>query len=146
MDKVLCPWCRREMKLIHQFPTVGFWFYCECGAMTPKGKTIEDAYTNADIKRPLQKPLTLEEAVELSAIEPKVILEEADSRMLYAADVYRAKNESYLFAEFLGINGRFEFSAINYGKDWRCWATKPSDEEREAAKWDEQQGILCRQH
>ena len=25
----------------------------------------------------------------------------------------------------------------DYGKTWRCWPRRPTDEEREAAKWDE---------
>lgn len=25
----------------------------------------------------------------------------------------------------------------DYGKTWRCWARKPTDEERKAAKWDD---------
>lgn len=24
----------------------------------------------------------------------------------------------------------------NYGKTWRCWSSKPTDEQREAVKWD----------
>lgn len=26
---------------------------------------------------------------------------------------------------------------VDYGKTWRCWPRRPTDEERKAAKWDE---------
>lgn len=29
-----------------------------------------------------------------------------------------------------------EFFCDDYGKEWRCWATKPTDEERAAAAWE----------
>ena len=28
------------------------------------------------------------------------------------------------------------FVETEYGKTWRCWSRKPTDEERKAAKWD----------
>lgn len=36
------------------------------------------------------------------------------------------------------INGeitRWRYS--DYGKTWRCWSSRPTDEQREAVKWDE---------
>ena len=27
--------------------------------------------------------------------------------------------------------------ADKYGKEWRCWTARPTDEQRKAAKWDE---------
>ena len=28
------------------------------------------------------------------------------------------------------------YSKKNYGKDWRCWTQRPTDEQRKAVKWD----------
>ena len=33
-------------------------------------------------------------------------------------------------------NDELKFLEIDYGKTWRCWARRPTDEEREAAKWE----------
>lgn len=26
---------------------------------------------------------------------------------------------------------------LDYGKDWRCWSTQPTEEQRKAVKWDD---------
>lgn len=34
-------------------------------------------------------------------------------------------------------NGRIGWYKLDdYGKTWRCWTSKPTDEQREAVKWD----------
>lgn len=30
-----------------------------------------------------------------------------------------------------------EFYSVNYGKTWRCWSARPTDEQREAVKWND---------
>lgn len=32
---------------------------------------------------------------------------------------------------------KITYGAENYGKTWRCWTTRPTDEQRKAAKWDD---------
>ena len=34
-------------------------------------------------------------------------------------------------------NYRGHFDNKYYGKTWRCWTARPTDEQREAAKWNE---------
>lgn len=38
---------------------------------------------------------------------------------------------------FMGQSRRAHLRIDHYGKTWRCWPRRPTDEEREAAKWDE---------
>lgn len=34
------------------------------------------------------------------------------------------------------IHTKFEFDTDSYGKTWRCWRDRPTQEEREAAVWE----------
>lgn len=44
--------------------------------------------------------------------------------------------QDYLdFGLYLDVNP-FRRSEGGYGKTWRCWTSRPTDEQREAAKWD----------
>lgn len=37
----------------------------------------------------------------------------------------------------IGCETCFSASPYAYGKTWRCWASRPTDEDYEAAKWEE---------
>lgn len=123
MDKVFCPYCGSEMELEHlgSDDCEAFLYAChKCGASSPM-KSSNDEALQAALARPLQKPLTLEEAKKELALwieyPPNIYYHRACLYpVLYSAD-FRAES--------------------TYGIGWRCWATKPTDEEREAAKWDE---------
>lgn len=121
MDKVYCPWCRREMKLGESLPFSGvFAFYCKCGAVSPNEGGAEEAL-KAALKRPLQKPLTLEEAKKEFALWFE-----------YPPNIFNPR--ACLLPELYSSDYRAEST---YGIKWRCWATKPTDEERAEAKWNE---------
>lgn len=57
------------------------------------------------------------------------------------------KGEEYLYmdhiegpAYLMGNMERFRLKNLrweNYGKTWRCWTAKPTDEQRKTVKWDE---------
>lgn len=38
---------------------------------------------------------------------------------------------------FMGQSRRAHLRIDHYGKTWRCWPRRPTDEERKAAEWDE---------
>jgi len=51
---------------------------------------------------------------------------------------YSRKNGFVLLDSPFGDNpsqDRFEYT--DYNKTWRCWTARPTDEQREAVKWDE---------
>ena len=39
-------------------------------------------------------------------------------------------------AWFKGETYTFCKSVDGYGEDWRCWTSRPTDEQRKAVKWD----------
>jgi hypothetical protein len=80
----------------------------------------------------------IQEAVELlKEQEPRVLtLDEAD-----AAEVVWFEARNHIFIEpMLTRRKRLADEAedwFQYGRDWRCWSTRPSDKQREEAPWDE---------
>lgn len=42
----------------------------------------------------------------------------------------------YIFY-YIGSANEFWLPRDGYGKNWRCWNSKPTDEEKKAAKWDD---------
>ena len=133
MSKVLCPYCGSEMKLEESLPFSGVYAYvCECGAVSPSECGKEEAYAAA-IRRPLQKPLTAKQAVECR--EPCIYLELIDDPSIYAANFQLWHAKGVYIASLFGST--ITCNPSDYGKDLRCWATKPSEEERSAARWEE---------
>lgn len=43
-------------------------------------------------------------------------------------------NEDWRWFSF-GINDSYILSSDSYGKKWRCWSAKPTEEQRESVKW-----------
>lgn len=44
--------------------------------------------------------------------------------------------ENFLDFGLYGDTNRFRRTEAGYGKTWRCWTARPTDEQREAAKWN----------
>lgn len=77
----------------------------------------------------MQKPMTVEELFLL----PDVVYVEFS----YFDDVYAALPERY-DKQTIDLMMRGEscrFLLKGYGKTWRCWAKRPTEEERKAAEW-----------
>ena len=84
----------------------------------------------------MQRPLTLEEVHELKAVWIEDPFEDYDMP-LYPA-IYWGKG-NFTYSVFIANIDDGEEKAWcdneTYGYDWRCWAEKPTEEERKAAKW-----------
>lgn len=141
-EKVLCPYCGNEMELEHYGigDDESFVYGCpDCAAQSPISYSAESALATA-LSRPLQKPLTLEEAKK----NPIVIYFEHKSFSnlnrygvrIMGKKQYQMQDGSIipLLSKYIKNNSLY---IGKFGLDWRCWATKPTDEEREAAKWDD---------
>ena len=89
-----------------------------------------------DIPKPVQEPMTLEEAIKTK--EPCVFLEEYGYNEIKAVLLHDFKKglPYKVYVETLRYDSHI-MEMNDYGKTWRCWKEKPTDEEREAAKWDE---------
>ena len=84
--------------------------------------------------REMQKPLTLEE---LRRIEEQPVWCETEATRTPCV-VKRSlidKEDAIFYA--LGSEYPIFFSVETYGQIWRCWAEKPTEEERKAAEWTE---------
>lgn len=146
-EKVLCPYCGREMinrMMRYLSGDIKAWFECgKCGARSPLKETagkpadvLKAAKAMAMLRyEPPKKPLTLEEippqqtffheSIHWIEINPCYISEvvELDGLMLPIATMEP---------------GAITYESIEkYGKEWRLWAKYPSEDERKAAKWEE---------
>lgn len=86
------------------------------------------------LDKPMQKPLTLEEAINSEWIVWVEINGWTNPR---AGDVWASiRLEGYAMFAFVGESLRSHAAMNQYGKGWRCWASRPTDEERKAAAWE----------
>ena len=146
MKKVYCPWCGSEM--IPDSNTYYPSLMCsneKCAAVAPFGHSLEEAYKVAD-RRVLQKPLTLEEFQESGFAFIELNEEHYESYVFPAFYVAKVNGfwtalltkRTKMITDFFDEYEENEILIENneYGMAWRCWETKPSDEERSAAKWE----------
>lgn len=131
-NKVNCPYCGREMRFINQFPLAGFLFVCHCGATSPVGEEMEEAYALAR-HRPLQKPLTLGKVKEQVAVWIEYFGKCKSTERVEPALYVNSSRGTTLFDE--GYCEQYRLENDEYGEKWRCWARKPTDEEMEAEGW-----------
>lgn len=136
-DKILCPWCGAEMHhcgIKRVYDWEGHEMCGKCGATSPKRWAISQDAVRAQSKTaalrrytPPIKPMTFEE------VERIVRSDNIDDETpLYLEDVYghNCWEISYKMT--------YMCRALKdeYGKTWRCWSRKPTDEERSAAEWE----------
>lgn len=99
-----------------------------------KEASMEDFIALCKEENSLQKPLTLEEAMD--GKEPGVCVEHKVPCCIYYAFVSDSEFEGMCNIESIGRSTPCIARIADYGKEWRCWAAKPTQEEREAAKWE----------
>ena len=81
----------------------------------------------AEYEKPLV-PMTLEEV--------KRHVKEPEAELVWLDDVEEPSNTGWTYSHII-CDWLHGFDERTYGKEWRCWSRKPTDEERKAAKWDE---------
>ena len=82
------------------------------------------------LDKPMQKPLTLEDVLKIDDYGEAWWVE-------YKAGFVTPtilNNDYHQYGEQL-LDG-FSFKLSDYGEVWRCWASRPTEEEREAAEWE----------
>lgn len=50
--------------------------------------------------------------------------------------IYRLDHSDPRHYNFVWKYDQFTWNTDEYGKTWRCWTFRPTDEQREAAKWE----------
>lgn len=145
-EKILCPYCGEEMQFsglvgwMHSPPAgAGYnWHQCGecpiCGASAPEGygRTLEEAKEAARaaaLRRytPPLKPMTLEEVDEH--------VRSNDANPLWIEDKTGYPSDEWILAATVWQMCKIMINRDEYGKTWRCWERRPTDEERRAAEW-----------
>ena len=80
--------------------------------------------------------MTLKEVKNLQSLRDGAIWLEALSGLFPALPEICMLNTTFFVAIPLN-NYRGHFDNKYYGKTWRCWTARPTDEQREAAKWND---------
>lgn len=116
-------------------------YYPIVGWSSPIRPTPEEAY-DAAMRRPMQKPLTLEELESGKYNQYTLWIEQRFNKEM--PPIYPVMFQSVLAnicIWFIDYTGRGRSSVIqNYGKEFVLWYVKPTDEECAAAKWE---GVTC---
>jgi len=142
-DKIICPWCGAEMHhcgIKRTYEWEGHEMCGKCGATSPKRWAIsQDAVRTQSeaaalsLFTPPIKPMTLEEVWK----EEDPVWVEGKNGALYIGDFYASMSAKNGWdVQTLGsVKPRLMLEDY-YGKTWRCWERKPTDDERSAAGWE----------
>ena len=144
-EKILCPWCGAEMNdrwYKNELGRFGNYVCDDCWAESPEvvwpegmPKSEWDALNKAAALRrytPILKPMTLEEVI---AFDGEIWMEDKSDFDVWACRCFFNRAEKKMTVHYITMNTEvLEFST--YGKTWRCWSRKPTDEERSAAGWE----------
>lgn len=150
---VICPYCGQYMRLmaLPKFPDGKLWtglMKCsnaECKAASPivSGISEEDAREkaiNAAVREyaPPFRPLTLLEATESEYcyIELKNAESSEMSKFSTMGRVSYDDDPAKACIWRIGTNTPTSAQRHMYGLTWRCWARKPTPEERAAVTWE----------
>jgi len=84
--------------------------------------------------RPMRKPLMVEDLTGGISVfvEYNIGYTMSGERPAYV----HAVNKEYVIIEKFKSNALIPLSVMLYGKFYRCWSCLPTDEERQAAKWE----------
>ena len=108
----------------------------QVAAMARKFQAIgkgEDMTANGVNVKAMQKPLTVEELPEYLG---EIIWKEEPSMELVPVKMFFVGSIAAEYGEF-GVAEDCESIIGDYNYSWRCWAEKPTEEERKAAEWEE---------
>lgn len=101
-----------------------------CTMVIEIDKTAKNLIAHGVTVRTLRKPLTLDEAIEMSKDEHTIFYVESNlQNSIVQSDYWGSVN--------FWLNKCVEKQRLRneYGRSWRCWANRPTDEERESAEW-----------
>ena len=98
---------------------------------------LVDALRDA-LDKPKARPLSKKEIEKSVYVIPCVIEEKKFGLM--KSDILKCsqidKRYYGMYEALTSIVSRSKYDIKDYGKTWRCWASRPTDEEREAAAWE----------
>jgi hypothetical protein len=102
---------------------------------------LKDVLSIATEQEP--RVMTLDEVIKHYSLPP-VVLDDLNWQEDYLQDIeplyFDFPVEDSLLVHWRGYNQAGKYIndwEASYGQKWRCWTSRPSDEQREAVKWDE---------
>lgn len=99
-------------------------------AETDDEQLRDDLY--AWVGKPMLKPRSLEEVI---AFDGEIWIEDKYDFDVWACRCFFNRAGKKMTVHYITMNTEvLEFST--YGKTWRCWSRKPTEEERGAAEWE----------
>lgn len=147
-DKILCPWCGAEMVTTAvvidttKDDCKTALLCTQCHAQSPLCNTWTEA-KEAALRRytppqpmTLQKPMAkLEEALG-KEIDIEIKGEDRFRKVSIPVHARMAKQFEIIVPRNIAHIAPVILPVEDYGKTWRCWERKPTDEERSAAGWE----------
>lgn len=142
-----CPYCGGEMKkrVLSDYKTLCFWLCPKCSATSPSADTAEDAYAAA--MQRWQEPnrvLAIGEVQGLAygeyeqqhvlSVEYRAIIKGAENVFSPCVIVHESLSMVGILELYDGASMKLMKKSM-YGKRWRCWLRKPTQEEMEAVPW-----------
>lgn len=110
-------------------------YFNDCGGFYSNNTAlIADALALLKAQEP--RVMTLDELQALQR-QDVVWLEDANKEAIIPGIVITALKKEWQFMTFTGYSGLFCVSCVDYGKRWRCWTSRPTEEQREAIPWNE---------
>ena len=155
-EKIICPWCGAEMWFpkraweLSKFPPTGedvdydskWWARGKClfcSALSPivYGETEEAAREwakTAALRRytPPIKPMTLEELI---TTDGEVYMDGKYNTKTWACRCFGNCSSKTVTVYYITMDAEV-LNFESYGRVWRCWERKPTDDERGAVEWE----------
>ncbi len=113
-------------------------FCAECDLLQD-GTELHEMYTDVIALLKAQEPrvMTLEEVI--NSNDP-IYIEQTEHDGKWCVVLKRSVEGYYKgpfdkVTLFMGVDGYLPFITSEYNKTWRCWTSRPTDEQREAIPW-----------
>jgi len=91
----------------------------------------------AALKEQVPRLMTFDELSAISRTD-SIVYVERRTKTYYNEMAFVAVEKVYGdTVSFHGQKSIFGHNKKDYGKEWRCWTSRPSDEQMKAVKWDE---------
>lgn len=80
--------------------------------------------------------LSLDEAAADQEVWTEILLKAKNEAILIVTRLWLTDDVKNFNLELMGTNKQSFQLTSEYGKVWRCWSEKPTDEQRQAVKWE----------
>ena len=135
-----CPYCGAEMFLCPKWAGYLEFLCPKCKSSSPKCETVSEVWeTTANRAKPASRALKPEEIEKAEVIWMEEMLDGQALpvvAMLVYGKVCDDANSYCPCIAFASRDGEItDYPLEDYRKNWRCWLSKPSEEERASRPW-----------